>query len=152
MAVALHVLPGHGAVEDVEGGKQRGGTVPLVIVRHGSAAALFPGQAGLSAVKGLNLALFVDGQNERMCGRRHIKPNDILKLFNELGVFREFELPEPVAAQAVAAPNALHRTRRNATSLGHRGCGPVRHLARRRPERQFHHPSNGFLRKLAGLR
>ena len=29
MAVALHVLPGHGAVEDVVGRKQRRGAVPL---------------------------------------------------------------------------------------------------------------------------
>jgi hypothetical protein len=34
-AVALHVLAGHGAVEDVEGGEQRRGTMPLVVVRHG---------------------------------------------------------------------------------------------------------------------
>ena len=32
MAVALHVLAGDCAIEDVEGRKQRGGAVPLVIV------------------------------------------------------------------------------------------------------------------------
>ena len=108
MAMALHVPAGHSAVEDVEGGKQRCGAVPLVIVRHGSAAAFLHGQTGLGAVQSLDLAFFVNGQNERMCGRRHIKPNDILKFLNEFWVFRQLELPEPVGCKAVAAPNALH--------------------------------------------
>jgi hypothetical protein len=121
--------------------------VPLVVVRHGPAAALLHRQAGLGAVQSLDLALFVDGKNERVRGRRHIKPNNILKLLNEVGVVRQLELPEPVRLKAVAAPDALHRTCRNARGLGHGGRGPVRDLAGRRPERQLHHPCDGLLGK-----
>ena len=43
VAVALHAAANYGAVEHAEGGEQRGGAVPLVIVRHGLAA---PGVIG----------------------------------------------------------------------------------------------------------
>ena len=96
MAMALHVLAHHGAIENIEGSKQRRGAVPLIVVGHRSTAPLLHGQAGLGAVQSLDLAFFVNGKNERVCGRRHIKPNDILKLLNEFGVFRQLELPEPL--------------------------------------------------------
>ena len=152
MAVALHVLAGHGAVEDVEGGEQRCGAVALVIVRHGSAPAHLHRQAGLGTVQSLDLALFIDGEYERVCGRRHIEPNDILELLDEFWVFGQLELPETVGLQAVAAPDALHRTGRDANGPSHGGRSPVRDLAGRRAEGQFDHPRNGFLqkRRLAG--
>jgi hypothetical protein len=34
-----------------------------------------------------NAACFVNGKSERVCGRHHIKPNDILNLLNEFWVF-----------------------------------------------------------------
>ena len=57
MAVALHVPADDGAVEDVEGGEQRGPAVALVIVGHGAEPSLLQGQAGLGPVERLNLAL-----------------------------------------------------------------------------------------------
>lgn len=51
MAVALHVLADDGAVEHVEGGEQRRRAVALVVVGHGSRAALLHRQAGLGAVE-----------------------------------------------------------------------------------------------------
>ena len=46
VAMALHVAANDGAIEDVEGCEQRGGAVTFVVVRHGSAAALFIGSPG----------------------------------------------------------------------------------------------------------
>jgi len=43
--------------------------VPLVIVRHGLAAPRFDRQSRLGAIEGLDLALFVNRQHDRM-GRR----------------------------------------------------------------------------------
>ena len=59
MAMMLHASRYHTAIERVESGTQRGGSMPLVIVRHHMGTALFHGQAGLGAVKSLDLALFV---------------------------------------------------------------------------------------------
>ena len=56
VAVALHVLADDGAVEHVEGGKQRGRAIPLIVVRHGPSLPFFMGQAGLGAVERLGLA------------------------------------------------------------------------------------------------
>ena len=59
MAMTLHASGHHTAVEGVESGKQRGGSMPLVIMRHRMGTALFHGQTGLATVKSLDLALLV---------------------------------------------------------------------------------------------
>src|SRR5271156_4165492 len=64
MAMALHVAADDGSVEHVHGCEQRRRAVPLVVVRHGSGATLLQGQSGLGAVERLNLALFVDRQDD----------------------------------------------------------------------------------------
>ena len=119
VAMALHVATDHGPVENVQGGEERGGAVALVIMGHGSAAALPHRQSGLAAVQSLDLTLLVDGKHERVRGRRHVKPDDVLKLFNEFWVIRQFELPEPVRLKPVRAPNPLDRAHRDARSLSH---------------------------------
>src|SRR5215207_4211655 len=64
--MALHAAAEDGAVEHVEGGKQGGGAVALVVIGHGAGPALLQRQAGLGAVEGLDLALLVDRQHHRM--------------------------------------------------------------------------------------
>src|SRR5499433_2146154 len=51
VAVALHAAPDDGAVEHAERGEQGGGAMPLVIVRHGLAAAGFDRQPWLRAIE-----------------------------------------------------------------------------------------------------
>src|SRR5262245_680013 len=60
MPMALHVATDNGAIKHVEGSKQRGGAMPLVIMRHGAGASRFHRQSRLSAVQRLDLAFFVD--------------------------------------------------------------------------------------------
>src|SRR5258708_36476257 len=69
MAMALHTPADHLTFEHVEGRKERGGTVTLVIMGHGSGAALLYRQAWVGAVPRLGLARFLDGQNHRMGAR-----------------------------------------------------------------------------------
>ena len=77
MPVALHVAADHRAVENVHRGEQRRRAVPLIAVGHGSGATLLQRQSGLGAVERLNLALFVDRQDDGVCwadrhrARRH---------------------------------------------------------------------------------
>ena len=66
VAMALHVLSGHGAVENVQRCEQGGRTVALVIMGHGRTAPLFHRQAGLGAVEGLYPGLFVDRKHHGM--------------------------------------------------------------------------------------
>lgn len=53
MPVLLHTPPQHRTVQDVEGGKQGGRTVALVVVGDGGAFAGFQRQTGLRAVESL---------------------------------------------------------------------------------------------------
>ena len=64
MPVALHIAADHRAVEDIQGGKQRGGAMALVIMGHRAGAALLQRKPRLRPpVQCLNLALLVDGQD-----------------------------------------------------------------------------------------
>ena len=77
MTMTLHVATDHRTVEHVERGEQRRRAVSFVVVRHGSGATLLEWQAGLSAVERLNLAFFVDGQDDGVRGRIDIEPNHV---------------------------------------------------------------------------
>jgi hypothetical protein len=92
MAMTLHVAAGDRAVEDVEGGEQRRGAVPLVIVCHGSEPALLQRQAWLGAIEGLNLALLVDRQHDGMGRRINIESDNVAQLGDEVWIVRELEL------------------------------------------------------------
>jgi hypothetical protein len=94
MPVALHVAPDDGSVEHVHGGEQRGRAVPLVVVGHGSGAALLQRQAGLGAVERLDLALLVDGKHDGVRRRIDIEPDDVPQLVDEFGVLGQLELPD----------------------------------------------------------
>jgi hypothetical protein len=67
------------AVENVHLGEQGRRAVPLIAMRHSSGATLLQRQSGLGAVERLNLALFVDRQDDGMCGRIDIEPDDIAR-------------------------------------------------------------------------
>ena len=71
MAMALHVAADHRAIEDVHRGEQRRCAVALIVVRHGSGAALLQRQSGLCAIERLYLALFVDRQDDGTLADRH---------------------------------------------------------------------------------
>jgi hypothetical protein len=61
--------PDDHAVKHVERGEQGGRAVALVVVRHRPAFAWLQREAGLAAVKSLDLALLVDRDDDRMVRR-----------------------------------------------------------------------------------
>ena len=98
---------------------------------HRAAAALLHGQAWLGPVKRLNLALFIDRQDDGMLWWIDVKPNDIQQFGGEPGIVGQLELAYPMRLQTMLAPDALHRTDADADVPGHRRRGPVRGLAGR---------------------
>ena len=58
VAVALHAASDDTAIQCVEGGEQRGGAMPFVVVCHGAAAPLLHWQSRLATVERLDLALW----------------------------------------------------------------------------------------------
>lgn len=96
VTMALHVAADDGAVEHVEGGKQGGRAVALVVVSHGAEPALLHGQAGMGAVERLDLALLVDRQHDGMGRRVDIEADDVAQLVDELRIVGQLELAPAV--------------------------------------------------------
>ncbi|AWM29807.1 hypothetical protein AOX55_00004371 (plasmid) [Sinorhizobium fredii CCBAU 25509] len=139
MPVTLHVPADDGAVEHVEGGKQRGRAMPLVVVGHGAEPALLQGQAGLGAVERLDLALLVDRQHDGMGRRVDVEADNVFELGDELRVVGELEGPPAVGLETVRLPDAAHRAGADAHLGRHHVGSPVRRLARRVGKRKRHH-------------
>ena len=79
--------------------------MPLVIVGHRSGAALLQGQAGLGAVERLDLALFVDGKDDRVRRRIDVEADDVAQLVDEFGVLGQLELPDAMRLEPVSPPD-----------------------------------------------
>lgn len=108
------------AFQDLQGGKQRRGPVADIIVSKGAATTFLERQTRLSAIQGLNLALFIDTQDQTFVRRIEVKPDHIGEFFQELFVPGEFEsvgsvglevmfLPQPVDGAGADTLGARHR-------------------------------------------
>ena len=69
---------------DVERRKQRGGTVPSVVVRAPFGLPGLHRQQRGGAVEGLNLGLLVDAQHHGVLGRIDIQPDDVSDFVDQL--------------------------------------------------------------------
>ena len=96
------------ALRDMQGGKECGGAMPLVIVRHRAAATGLQGQAGLRAIQGLDLTFFIHAQDHGMLGRVQIQTHHILQLVLEVRILAELEGPDPVGLQTMGGPDPMH--------------------------------------------
>ena len=91
MPVTLHAVADHLAVEHAEGRKQRGGAVARVIMSVSSQATFVHRQPGLGAIQGLNLALLIHAQHQRLVGGIEIKPNHVAELGHKGAIAAELE-------------------------------------------------------------
>ena len=130
MAMVRHAAPDDLAFQYVERGEQARRAVAFIVMRHGSDPSLLHRQAGLGAVKRLNLALFVDAEHQRVIGWVHIEANHILQLLDKIGIVRQLERLEQMRLQAVGMPDALHRRLADAAGLGHAAATPLRGVRR----------------------
>lgn len=93
---------------------------------HRRRPALLQGQAGLGAIKRLDLAFLVQAQHQRLVRRVQVKADDVAHFLGEPRIVREFEGPHEMRLQAGLRPDALHAPVRDADRLGHRSRAPVR--------------------------
>ena len=142
VTVLLHTTADHRAIENVEGSEQRRGAIALVVMGHRSAFARLERQAGLGAIKGLDLGLFVDRQDEGVGGWRHVEADDVFELGDEVGIVRALEGSEAMRLQLVSLPDALHRAQRHTHHHGHGTAGPVGGFAWRLAAGQRDQPLN----------
>ncbi len=86
MAMLLHVLPDNGSIKHIEGGKQRGCAVALIVMCHGTKPPFFERQTRLGSIQRLNLALFVKREHNRMGGRVYIQTDKIKEFVAKLRI------------------------------------------------------------------
>src|SRR5215475_614535 len=82
-AVAAHAFTHDGSGLDVESGKERGRSVPRVVVCPALSLSGAHWQQRLCAVERLHLALLIDAQHDGPFGWRQIEPNDVAHLLDE---------------------------------------------------------------------
>ncbi len=92
----------HRSVQDIEGGKQGGGPIALVVVGHGAALAGLQRQPRLGAIRSLDLAFLVDGHDDGVSGRVHIEAHDILDLGDEVRVLGLLEGAQAMRLEIVS--------------------------------------------------
>jgi hypothetical protein len=112
-------------------------------MRHGTGAARLHRQPWLSAIERLDLALFVDRENDGMGGRVDVEADNVLEFLRKLRVVRQFERPDVMRGELVSLKDALHRSQAHACRLRQHSASPMGCFSRRRGQRQVDHPLHG---------
>ena len=139
MSMARHASPDDLAVQHVQRREQGGGAVALVVVGHGAGAPLLHGQSGLGAVEGLDLALFVDAEDQRLVGRIEIEPDHVLHLGGEVLVARDLERLDQMRLEPVRTPDPLDAAVGDACRRRHAAHAPMGRIRRLLVQRHVHH-------------
>src|ERR1700728_1092200 len=75
MAMTLQAFTDHDSRANIEGGEEGGCAVTLVVMSQSPDAPGIHRQAGLGTVQSLNLALFINGEDQGMLGRIEVEPD-----------------------------------------------------------------------------
>ena len=113
--------------------KEGSGPIPLVVVRHRTGPPLLDRQPRLGPVECLNLALLIDGEDERLGRRVEIETDNLVELLCEVRVVADLAGTDQVRLQAVAFPDTLDARRADAELRGQGPGAPVRGGDRRLP-------------------
>src|ERR1700676_4981909 len=126
MAMAWFALGEHPPVGDVEGGKQCGSSVAVIIMRDAFDIAKSKGQYRLGALKGLDLALLIDAQHQGLVRRIEVQTDDVTHLLDKEGVGGELEAFASVRLHSEESQVALHAALRHAGFRRQAAHAPVR--------------------------
>ena len=120
MPVTRHASSDDAAVQHVQSREQRRGAVTLIVMGHRAGAALLHRQAGLGTVESLDLAFFIDAQDQRFVRGMEIEPDDVLDFGGEVFVARDLERLNEMWLQPMRSPDPL-----DATQGGAGGCAAM---------------------------
>src|SRR5215831_6148640 len=115
----------HLTISGIQGGEQGRRAIALVIMRHSLATSGFERQAGLGAVKGLDLTLLIQAKHHGMLGRIQIQTDYILQFLDELGIVADLESFDQMGLQTVGTPDTAYAGLTDAHRLGHRAGAPL---------------------------
>src|SRR6516165_3170117 len=125
MAMAPKAAAVDFAASHLQRREQAGGAVTLIVMGHLGGDARSERQQRLSAVKRLNLALFVHTQHQRSLGRVQVKPDDVSQFAVELRVGTELESLDSMGLQTVLAPDPVHGHEADAHLFGQPPRAPM---------------------------
>src|SRR5579859_7609543 len=111
MSVLPVAIPGDFAARDIQGSEEGGGAMPLVVVSPAFGLARPHRQQGLGAVEGLDLALLVDREHDRLLRRERVGA--------------ELEALAPMRLETVVAPDSMHRHVADPKLVGEGSGAPV---------------------------
>jgi hypothetical protein len=89
------------------------------------------------AFQGLNATLFIDTEHDRVGWRLHVKTYDIAQLLDEVRIFAELEVLDPMRLKLVSVPNALYGAETYAFALRHLARTPMGPILRNSFKRRF---------------
>ena len=127
------------AVGCIQRGKQSGCAVVFVVVRHGGTASALQRQAGLGTIEGLNLALLVGAQHQRVLRRIEIQADDVFQFLDEGRIVADLESFHAMRFQPVGPPDAPNAGFADADGRGHGASAPVRGVRRLLARGHGHH-------------
>src|SRR5215213_9453952 len=125
MSMLLHALGDDFARLHVEGSEERRRAVPFVVVRPRASPAPLHREARLGPLKGLDLALLIDAEDDRLLRRVQVKPDNISKLAEELRVGGDLEGLLPMRFQSVRSPDAMNLGMTEPDHGSQGSCAPV---------------------------
>ncbi len=125
MAMAFFALSDNLARGDIEGREQSSGTVADIIMGDPFDITQAHGQHWLSAVKRLNLALFINAQYHGIIRWIEVEAGDIADFFDEEGVGGEFEMTLAVRRNTEGVPDAVDSGFGDSGLIGYRAATPV---------------------------
>jgi len=137
--VPRHAIANHFSIQHAKGRKQRRRSMTDIIMRHRAAAAFLHRQPRLRSVERLDLAFFVDTQNQGFFRRIQIQTHDITQLFDKTFVSAEFERFDPMGLQVVLFPDPSNGCFADILRCRHRPRAPMSRLGRFGVKRSFDH-------------
>src|SRR5215831_16864061 len=138
--MATQTVPNHLAGQNVEGGKQRGRAVALVVVRLSLRQAWSQGQNGSGPIQGLDLALFVNAKHQSSIRGVEVKSHHVADLSLELRVVGNLKRFHAMRLNIIALPEAVHHHARKAQVSSEPARTPVGGVRRARLQRRIQNP------------
>ena len=92
----------------IQSGKERSGTVPIVVMAPTLGATRTHWQDGLAALEGLDLALFVHTKHQSILGWVPIEPHHVTNLVDKVRILRKSEDFLAMRLQAESPPDAMN--------------------------------------------
>jgi len=126
VAMAGLALSEDRAVEHIERCEEGCGAVPFVIVRDPFDVTEAHGEHRLGTFERLNLALFIDTEDEGFVGRIEVEADHVAQLLDEEGIGGELEAAGPMWLQSEELEESVDRALGQVRLGGHRAHAPVR--------------------------